>query len=431
MNRNWKDHMRRLLRDNQQTAPEGLLDDIKNVMAQRGVEPVPGKCKTRIVSMQARRWAKIAASVAVVIGVGLCLLPRRLQTGLQPLAQMEIQEAVENSVSSHMPVTDMISTPHMVDGKTVAALDALEQEIKITHDSIAQSMVALVDRPNVDAKVKALSEDRTGQPEQRSTKQSDACAKGDEDRTEGVVTTQSQLMTAFSNEPMGYGSLAMQSAGRGVEVSVGLSGMPVGNVGTTTSPRYASSSDTSPYDVTDGTSSNPAVSGLSHANPITTRAKHHQPFKVGLSVRVPLGWRWCIQTGVNYACLKSEFEDANYGTGMAATQTLHYIGVPIGVGFDVLDSRRFNVYAMAGGEVEKLVNGSYTTEQTKRKVKESRPVMSVGATVGAAYKLSGWTSVYVEPGVSYHFKNGSGVKSTYTGRPLGFSLNVGIRLSIK
>ena len=99
--------------------------------------------------------------------------------------------------------------------------------------------------------------------------------------------------------------------------------------------------------------------------------------------------------------------------------------------YDVWSTRRLNVYASAGGEVEQLVKGTYKSDAGEERVKENRPVVSVNAAAGAAFKLSQSVSVYAEPGLSFHFKNGSGVESAYTDRPLGFSLNVGLRWNTK
>ena len=123
--------------------------------------------------------------------------------------------------------------------------------------------------------------------------------------------------------------------------------------------------------------------------------------------------------------------DSSNGNSITGSQALHYIGVPIGVSYDVWSNRRFNVYATAGGEMEKLVKGTFFTDNSSEKVKENRPVLSLNVAAGIALKLSPMVSFYAEPGLSCHFKNGSGVESSYTDHPLGFSLNVGLRLNTK
>ena len=51
--------------------------------------------------------------------------------------------------------------------------------------------------------------------------------------------------------------------------------------------------------------------------------------------------------------------------------------------------------------------------------------------IGGAYHFTPSLSVYVEPGVSYYFDNHSNVMNVYKDRPTSFSLNVGLRITIK
>ena len=39
-------------------------------------------------------------------------------------------------------------------------------------------------------------------------------------------------------------------------------------------------------------------------------------------------------------------------------------------------------------------------------------------------------AIYAEPGISYHFDNGSNVTTFYSDNPLAFSLNVGLRFDV-
>ncbi len=431
MNRNWKDNTRRLLRNSQHAAPEGLLGDIKETMAHRGVVPACGRPATRIVSLRVRRWAAVAATVAVAVGVGVGLLPHRPQTGVQPVAQTALREAAATGSS---PRGLLAATEPAVDAagvKVVAAWEASRTARAAAPESMAPSLVAVTACPSVDAAETAVADEASLPSGQTNGVQNEAAASAERQGTAGAQPTASQRLTAFASGAEETAANVRPSAGRGIEVGASLSGMPGSNVGRSAGQQYVVSSDASPFGPADGMSADAVIPGLEHADPVAARAKHHQPFKVGLSLRVPVGRRWNIQAGLDYAYLKSEFEDVGYGTSMTATQTLHYMGIPLGLSYDVLCGRRFNVYGTVGGEVQKLVKGTCATEQAERKVKEGRPVWSVGATVGAAYKLSETVGVYVEPGVDYHFKNGSGVESAYTHRPLGFSLNVGLRLNVK
>ena len=160
------------------------------------------------------------------------------------------------------------------------------------------------------------------------------------------------------------------------------------------------------------------------------RTHHKLPVKGGLSLRYSLDDRWSVQTGVNYSYHSSEIEMG----GEDIDQQLHFIGVPVAVGYNVWCNRHVNVYLTAGGEVEKLVKGrrtvSYTGQQRNEDVKMSRPQLSVQLSAGAEYRATRAVSLYIEPGVSYHFDNGSGVSTIYSDKPFEFGLSMGVRVDI-
>ena len=87
--------------------------------------------------------------------------------------------------------------------------------------------------------------------------------------------------------------------------------------------------------------------------------------------------------------------------------------------------------------MEKLVKGKSTTHyldasnkpDITESVSESRPQFSVSAAAGAEYNIGGNLGVYIEPGVSHHFDNNSGVENIYKKRPTNFSLSMGVRIN--
>lgn len=163
------------------------------------------------------------------------------------------------------------------------------------------------------------------------------------------------------------------------------------------------------------------------------KAHHAQPVKVGVSVGYSLTNRWSVNTGITYSYLSSDFTAEGEPK---QTQQLHYVGIPLSGSYSLLKSRKAEVYVTAGGEVEKLVKGTVSSENglsgnLDEKVKERRPQFSAKAALGGAYHFTSSLSVYAEPGVSYYFNNHSSVINVYKDRPTSFSLNVGVRYTVK
>lgn len=156
---------------------------------------------------------------------------------------------------------------------------------------------------------------------------------------------------------------------------------------------------------------------------IPASADHRQPVSVGFSVRKELGKGFSLETGLMYTYLSSDVYMS--GSRNKRAQKLHYIGIPLRANWNFVDTRRFIVYLSAGGAVEKCVYGKLGHE--KQTVK---PVQwSVLGAVGAQYNLSRRWGLYVEPGVSYYFDDGSLVQTIRKERPCSFTIQAGLRLS--
>lgn len=79
---------------------------------------------------------------------------------------------------------------------------------------------------------------------------------------------------------------------------------------------------------------------------------------------------------------------------------------------------------------EYIIGGSTVSTKTED-VMVRQLQWSVNASAGLQLNLSRHVGLYVEPGVSYAFDNGSDVETIYSKHPVNFDLTVGFRFSFK
>ena len=177
---------------------------------------------------------------------------------------------------------------------------------------------------------------------------------------------------------------------------------------------------------------------LAASNPERVSYDHDRPIKVGLSVKYNIDNRWSISSGLTYSYLRSSFDYSEGKMSGSGVQKLHYVGLPLAASYNVVSAKRLKVYLTAGGEMQKLVSGKATMdgvnipeEDKKRDIREGGIQWSLNAAVGAEYNIVDNFGIYVEPGVSHYIDNKSSVENFYTNKPTNFSLNVGLRLSIR
>ncbi len=166
--------------------------------------------------------------------------------------------------------------------------------------------------------------------------------------------------------------------------------------------------------------------------------RHKLPLSVGLSFRYEFLPRWSVETGLSYNMLKSDIDMyGNNGIMLGSgNQTLHYIGLPLKLNFDVWKISNFGVYVSAGAMMQKMVAGNQECEiwspeeetlNWDRKVDINNLQWSVGLSAGVGYNFLQHLGVYVEPGVNYYFDNGSSVDTYYNEHEFGFTLKFGLR----
>ena len=151
--------------------------------------------------------------------------------------------------------------------------------------------------------------------------------------------------------------------------------------------------------------------------------KHKLPLSFGFSVRKNLGRGFSAESGLSYTYLASDviFE----GSSETFSQKLHYVGIPIRANWSFVDTKRFTAYVSTGSSVEKCIYGKIDAENQTVKPLQ----LSVMGMVGAQYNASKRIGLYIEPGISYFFNDGSDVQTIRKENPCNFTLQAGIRLT--
>lgn len=165
--------------------------------------------------------------------------------------------------------------------------------------------------------------------------------------------------------------------------------------------------------------------------------RHKTPITFGASVYKNLGKRWSIGTGINYTKLSAELTSGSQSDFISSEQNIHYIGLPVQVNYNVVKKGAFTGYVTGGGAVEKAVSGDVrtkyivdgTVKQEKKEEIHEKPVqVSVNTAAGVQLKVIKYIGIYAEPGIGYHFKDNSSLKTIYKEKPLNFNIKFGIRI---
>ncbi len=179
---------------------------------------------------------------------------------------------------------------------------------------------------------------------------------------------------------------------------------------------------------------------LMSSSDVTTAVDHERPVRMRLTVHKSLGGLLGVETGLSYSVLRSTFSTDSGNTLKEEKQTLRYLGIPLNLTASAFRTKRFSVYVSGGGMAEKCVSGKVRITETVSGVRKGdaqgvdltvKPVLwSLNASAGVQANISSRFGLYAEPGVSYHFDDGSSVETVYKDRPLDFIMTFGARLRI-
>lgn len=172
---------------------------------------------------------------------------------------------------------------------------------------------------------------------------------------------------------------------------------------------------------------------------VKTEVKHHQPIRIGLSVAYNINKHIGIESGITYTKLSSDIKEGSNINYYSDRQELYYLGIPLNLKYNAFTWNNFELYASAGFLVEKCVSGKlkreYTldkqsTTETTDDITPKQLQWSANASLGVQYRLSPLIGIYVEPGASYYFKDGSSVNTIYKEKPLNYNINLGLRFTL-
>ena len=146
------------------------------------------------------------------------------------------------------------------------------------------------------------------------------------------------------------------------------------------------------------------------------------PLSLGVGVRKYLTRRLSIAGGASWSLVTRTFDGTyNEVENGVLTKTLsgdvyhsmHFVGIPVGAYYDVVDADRTKLHLFALGQAEYCVSNSYTVRagSESQVFRDSAKGIqwSVGAGIGVEFGITDLLGIYLDPGVRYYFH--------YSGQP--------------
>lgn len=327
---------------------------------------------------------------------------------LQEVTIIKEEQAAETIIAALTVPTDVpIQTSYAP--KTAAALDSYMQEVTVSENSkvAAQS-----------------SEEKSGMPVADAASETVVPAEN---------TVKSEIL---QNETYGYESDYDWYAEDDVEkkrpnVSLNISGL-------TSSNNMSNSTRVNPFRMPSKT----PVKDNKNIKETSTNTRYGIPVSAGIGVKIGFNSKWSLGIGVNYTMLGREFygtyinTDASDGAAVNISSDIknvqHYVGVPVNIYYNVIQSNNINFYAYAGGTIEKCIHDKYTLLGTSI-IHTDKPAgvqMSANIGIGVEFMLGRHLGLYIDPSLRYYFNSSNQPKSIRTVQPLSPGIELGLRFRL-
>lgn len=448
-NKDWTSKLRDQMTDYQEPVKHDLWAGIAQSLAQN--QPVAGENgvpenhpvkrvekepKARVITL--KRWSAAAAAVAL-LGIGgsyVYLHQEDVEQGNAQLASLASSEA--SSASS--AASSSLSAASSSHSKQVPLLAADNKSADSKSRQKAASSAASL-----------LSSDYASVPVQSAAPMNDegetmVAVASDEaplvaSKYKSAESAQSQ---AEPNSSSSYHfSRNSEVAGVSMKLYAENLGAGMGNVnsGSNIVNRYSDSGVMA--DPMPGVYPDPSVGGSNDVDYLMAaaykalqkspqgKAKHHAPVSVGMQIAFGVAPRLSLSTGVVYTRTSSDFYPYAPNNDYNVHQVLHYVGIPVGLNYELWRSGGFHAYVMAGVEAAYNVKNDTDEDGTRKQdAKRDRVQFSGKASLGAQYDISPSVGLYIEPGAKYYFDNGSDIENTFKDKKLNFNLQFGLRFNL-
>ena len=444
-NKDWTSKLRDQMTDYQEPVKHDLWAGIAQSLAQNqpveeSISQVKSGTKPQVASriIPLKRWSAAAAAVAL-LGIGgsyVYLHQEDVEQGNVQLASLASSEASSASSAS----SSSLSASSSSHSKQVPLLAADNKSADSKSRQKAASSAASL-----------LSSDYASVPVQSAAPMNDegetmVAVASDEaplvaSKYKSAESAQSQ---AEPNSSSSYHfSRNSEVAGVSMKLYAENLGAGMGNVnsGSNIVNRYSDSGVMA--DPMPGVYPDPSVGGSNDVDYLMAaaykalqkspqgKAKHHAPVSVGMQIAFGVAPRLSLSTGVVYTRTSSDFYPYAPNNDYNVHQVLHYVGIPVGLNYELWRSGGFHAYVMAGAEAAYNVKNDTDEDGTRKQdAKRDRVQFSGKASLGAQYDISPSVGLYIEPGAKYYFDNGSDVENTFKDKKLNFNLQFGLRFNL-
>lgn len=437
----WKKEFKDKMSDYSEQPPEGLMNDIFAAydaeMAGSGRDESAGRKRRAVIVA----IAGMAAAAAVAVGV---FVTTDAGSGISPNILTEsLPDTGEETVWTGPEVTGQVTgaAPETASEKVPApgtmTLPETETASRMMKESDTETASGTMKKSDTETTSGTIAENTASEAGKTVPETASESMAAEDIVPSGEKEEDVERGQAYGWEDILLADAGKEEAKKRPALNIYASGITGRNSrysGYSPAVALAASQTSLKY----GSNSLAGIVAMNFSEEVKTDAKHYMPVRAGITASWEFAPKWSVESGLTYSWLLSDIRTGSDSYYVDSRQTLHYLGIPLNIGYSFLDSRWIRVYVSAGGMMEKCIGGRVKSDfvhngdvrnSENDRLTVSPLQWSVAVSAGLQFSITRLVGIYVEPGVSYHFDNGADVQSVYTDKPLNFNMTLGLRFS--
>ena len=418
MDKNWTKELKDKMQDYQEIAPEGLWSDISKEMNLTSGQKKP------VLPVLLKYGGAVAAAAVIILGVwfywtrsNVTIVDNREYISDSDITVKDKNKDADKDANQKADIKvnkESIIKTIPSDGKIYAEIATADNIRQSTGNSQENWPVKDTSQPN-DINIPSIS-----------NKSGNGRENGNSDNPHDNL---------IAADIFGYIEKQETTRKRKFDIGATVSGA-IGNM--TSQAGYATTIEAANITAF-GSSPENDIRMFNRNKEVSSTTKYIQPVKAGIHFKGYISQKWSIGTGLEWTWLHSSLKEGSENYYTSSASDMHYIGIPLTINFDIWQGRNLNVYAFAGGTMEKCLSGKtsvhyvFNNSASKTEIEkfmEKQLQWSVSAGVGLEYNFADFAGIFASPTISWHFDNGSGIDNIYKSRPFNFSLSLGFRFHL-
>lgn len=169
------------------------------------------------------------------------------------------------------------------------------------------------------------------------------------------------------------------------------------------------------------------------------KTHHRFPFRLGVKIAYQIHPRWSVESGLRYTQLSSEAIDGNGQWVTERNLRINYIGIPLGISYQLWSKSHFSIYANGGIALDTYISGkdhlkNYENGKLNYSMKsdlQQKPLQfSTYASIGAQYQIGKTINIFAEPSIGYYFDDGTTIQHYFKKHPFAPTVNLGVKFKL-